>query len=343
MKTMLRLTAALLLTAFAHADDSEKNITVAIQIPQRTTENISDLMLEIMEMELVGQPGIELVDRARLQSLLGEQGLGESGVTGEQAAKFGKLVGAAYYIFGQSSTIGDKSVVRCRVVQVETGVYRPVLQIVPGDQDPMLAGAELATKVRAEIGKLTEREIAAPTAGATAALEIPAGATKPVLAFRIPETSVTPGAANADPAAEKSLEAFVLKHDFKLIQLSRPSQSYDGARGFLTGAADTARHLEGAEHEALLAEAKGKDVDVIVLGIAASQEATRIATFHTGRARVELAAVDVRTNRVLATTSAYGIATDLSQFVAEKKAIENATEKLSPEFVSAIVTAFNKE
>ena len=320
MKTILRLTAALLLTAFAHADETRKKITVAIQIPPRTTDNISDLMLEIMEMELVGQPGIELVDRARLQSLLAEQGLGEAGVTGEQAAKFGKLAGAGYYIFGESSTVGGKSVVRCRVVQVETGVYRPVLQIIPADQDPMVAGAELAAKVRAEIGKLTEREMAKPRED-VAALEIPDGAKKPVIAFRIPETSVTPGAANADPAAEKS---------------------HEGGRGFFTGPSDAARHLEGPEHEALLAEAKGKGVDVIVLGIAASQNATRIASFHTGRARVELAAVDVRSNRVLATTSAYGIATDLSQFVAEKKAIENATQKLSAEFVGSIVAAFNK-
>lgn len=341
MKTMLRLAAALLITAFALAEDSEKKITVAIQIPPRTTENISDLMLEIMEMELVGQPGIELVDRARLQSLLAEQGLGEAGVTGEQAAKFGKLAGAGYYIFGESSTVGGKSVVRCRVVQVETGVYRPVLQIIPADQDPMVAGAELAAKVRAEIGKLTEREMAKPRED-VAALEIPDGAKKPVIAFRIPETSVTPGAANADPAAEKSLEAFMLKSDFKLIQLSRPSQSHEGGRGFFTGPSDAARHLEGPEHEALLAEARGKGVDVIVLGIAASQNATRIASFHTGRARVELAAVDVRSNRVLATTSAYGIATDLSQFIAEKKAIENATQKLSAEFAGSIVAAFNK-
>jgi Curli production assembly/transport component CsgG len=341
VKTIVSLFTAIVLSAVAHADESGAKITVAIQTAPQATEKISDLLLEIMEIELVGQPGIELVDRDRLRALLAEQSIGEAGVTGEQAAKFGKLVGANYYIFGESSMVGERSVVRCRVVQVETGVYRPVMLVVPNDQDPMAAGAELATKVRAEIGKLAEREIAKPATEA-AKFEIPEGAKLPTLAFRIPETSVTPGAANADPAAEKSLEAFVLKQDFKLIQLSRPSQSHQGGSGLFSGPLDVAKHLEGAEHEALLAEAKSKDVNVLILGIAASQRATQIASFHTGRARVELAAVDVKTNRVLATTSAYGIATDLSQFVAEKKAIENATENLTAEFISSIVTAYNK-
>jgi hypothetical protein len=342
MKTIASFATFLLLAAFAHADEVKPKITLAIHTPPKASESISDLLLEIMEVELVGQPDLELVDRERLQAIIAEQRLGAGGVTGEQAASFGKLVGANYYVFGESSAMGESHAVRCRVVQVETGVYRPVLLIVPSDQDPMKAGADLAAKVRAEIGKLAEREITKPTEE-TADFKVAEGAKLPSLAFRIPETSVTPGAANADPAGEKSLEAFVLKHDFKLIQLSRPSQAVQNGIRLFGGAIGEARHLEGEEHEALLTEAKAKGVDILIIGIASSQHATQISSFHTGRARVELAAVDVQNNRVLATTSGYGIATDLSQFVAEKKAIEQATEKLNPEFVTRIVEAHNRK
>lgn len=322
--------------------------TVAVQSHTRGIEDLGSILLEVLEVELAGQPGIELVDRARLREIIAEQELGEAGITGEQAAKFGKLVGANYYIFGQSSQVGDRSMVRCRVVQVDTGVYRPAMVLLADDEDPMTAGMELAKKVREEIAKLDER---VPAAGEESTesppLQIAAGAKLPTVAFRIPETSVTPGALTADPACEKALEAYLLGNKFKLAQLSRPSQSEDvgsGPRaGFFNGSTPaTARHLEGKEHEELFKEALVKKVDIVVLGIAASQSATRIGRFHAARARVELAAISTSDRRILAVADGYGIATDLSLFVAEKKAIQNATEKLNQKFAQDILNAFNE-
>jgi len=321
---------------------------VAVQSHTHGVEDLGSILLEVLEVELADQPGIELVDRARLREIIAEQELGEAGITGEQAAKFGKLVGANYYIFGQSSRVGERSMVRCRVVQVDTGVYRPAMVLLADDEDPMTAGMELAKKVRAEIAKLDERVPAADDGSTESpALQMPEGGKRPVVAFRIPETSVTPGALTADPACEKAIEAYMLKNDFKLVHLSRPSQSEDvgsGPRaGFLNGTTPaTARHLEGKEHEELFKEALAKKVDIIVVGIAASQSATQIGRFHTARARVELAAVNTSDRSILAVTDGYGIATDLSLFVAEKKAITNATQKLNQRFAQDILDAFNK-
>jgi hypothetical protein len=49
----------------------------------------------------------------------------------------------------------------------------------------------------------------------------------------------------------------------------------------------------------------------------------------------------VSDSRILAATSGYGVGTDLSNFVAEKKAIESATEKVQAKFVERIISAYN--
>jgi len=329
-------------TAFA----APKSATIAIHSHARGADDLGTILLEVLEIELAGKPGVELVDRARLRDLIAEQELAAAGVTNEQAATFGKLVGANYYIFGQTSRTAGRSMVRCRVVQVDTGVYRPAMVLLADDEDPLEAGAQLAEKVIAEIAKLDERVPATTTEDEKNILTIADGAKRPTIAFRIPETSVTPGAATADPAAEKTLEKFLLNNEFTLIQLSRPSQSHETAQDARTAlfggsAPAEARHLEGKEHEELFNEAKVKNVGVIVLGIAASQRATQIGRFHTARARVEFAAVRVSDRKILAVADGYGIASDLSLFVAEKKAIENATERLNTSFISDIVAAYN--
>lgn len=295
-------------------------------------EGIAAFVFEVLQTELAAKPDIELVDRKKLQDLLAEQGLGAGGFTGEKAAQLGKLVGAGYYVFGDSIAAGNRVAVNCRVVQVETGLLQPVLVPVGRDEDPMVAGARLANQVAAAIAKLAGRP--APAAAEAAPFSLPAGSVRPTLALRIPETSATPQQRRPDPAAEKALEAFFLKHEFKIIQLSRPSQGVEAAG--VSGPAPTL-HLEGAEHEALLLEARGKGVDVMILGIATSDRGTQIGQFAAARARVEFAAVDTRSSKVLATASGYGTGTDLSSFVAEKKAIEAAASTLASTFAKKIV------
>ena len=268
--------------------------------------------------------------------MLHEQSIGASGLTGEQAAKVGKLVGAKYYVFGEILKTGDRTALNCRVIQVETGVLKPILLPIAKDEDPMAAGQKLTAQVSEAITKLEGRaaqEDAATTADTK--LELPADAKRPTLAFRIPETSVTPQARTADPAAEKALESFYLSNNFKLVQLSRPSQSVRSEPVPHLGSG--AMHLEGKEHEDLLREARDKGVDVLILGIATSDRATQIGNFVAARARVEIAAVRTKDSTILTSASAYGVGSDLSNFVAEKKAIESATKKLSVNFTKQLI------
>lgn len=331
-RSFLLFAAALL----AFVSSAPAAITVAVNQANFTDgkDGVGAFAFEVLQVELAGKADYELVDRKRLQDLLSEQSLGASGLTNDQAAKVGKLVGAKYYIFGETMKAGERTAINCRVVQVESGVLKPILLPIGKDEDPMVAGATLAARVTEAINKLEGRTVAEDAAtAATAKMEIPADAKRPTLAFRIPETSATPQARTADPAAEKALESFFAEHGCKLVALSRPSQSVAEPAAAL--------HLEGAEHKALLSEARDKGVQVLVLGVATSDRATTIGNFVAARARVEFAAVDTQSSQVLATASGYGTGTDLSAFVAEKKAIESATQHLQRAFGTKLILGFN--
>ncbi|NQW99332.1 hypothetical protein HQ447_01645 [bacterium] len=326
-------------------------ISVAITPPVggAGTTGVGAFVFEVLEAQLSGKADYDLVDRKRLSDLLAEQSLGAAGLTQDQASKVGKLVGANYYVFGESKQAGERTAIQCRVVQVETGLLKPVLLIVPNDADPMTTGEQLAAQVNDAIIKLegkTTTEQA--TADAGQKLTLPADVKRPTIAFRIPEVSVTPQARTADPAAEKSLESFLQANGCKMVQLSRPSQAVSPAPvatiTVLTAsspAVPQGAHLEGKEHEELLSEARAKGVEVIILGVATSERATQIGPFTAARARVELSAVRVGDSRILATASGYGVGSDLSNFIAEKKAIESATAKIQAAFAEKLIVAFN--
>ncbi len=352
MKLNYRLTT-FLLVSIATLASSNAGISIAINPPATSAgaEGVEAFVFEVLESQLSGKADYDLVDRKRLSDMLAEQSLGAAGLTQDQAAKMGKLVGAKYYIFGESKQAGERTAIQCRVVQVETGLLKPVLLIVAKDADPMLSGEQLANQVNEAIakleGKAAEKQVAVE---AEQKLNVPADMKRPSVAFRIPEISVTPRTRTADPAAEKCLEDFLQTNGCKMVQLSRPSQAMPttpiATITVLTGKNSAAlrpagAHLEGKEHEELLAEARAKGVEVIILGVATSERATQIGNFTAARARVELSAVRVSDSRILATTSGYGVGSDLSNFVAEKKAIESATAKLQADFTQKFIVAFN--
>lgn len=346
-----RFFPAAALLAFCSGLTAHGGIPVAVNPATSGNDaGASAFVFEAMEVQLSAKGDYELVDRQRLHDLLHEQSLSEGGMTSEQASKLGKLVGAKYYVFGNAKAAGEKAAVSCRVVQVDTGVFKPVLLVMAKDEDPLEAGDKLASQVNEAIAKL-EGRTSPETIVAGLKLELPADAKRPTFAFRIPEVSVSPQASAADPAAEKTLEAFLQANDCKLVQLSRPSQAEAANQLQITTTATQTiartrtggTHLEGKEHEELLKEAKAKGVDILVLGVATSERAAQIGNFSTARARVELAAVSTRDSRILATTSGYGVGSDLSAFIAEKKAIESASRKLQADFSRKTIMAFNAD
>ncbi len=280
-------------------------------------DDVGQFVFEVMQMKVSENANYELVHRDKLSDVLEELQLGAAGITNDQAVKLGNLVGAKYLIFGSDMSVAGNQAVNCRVIQVSTGVFKPVLATMVKDEDPMNFGARLAAQVITAIVKLEGRQ-SEVSSTLVSKFEIPKGAALPAVAIRVPESSATKQM-RPDPAAEKTLEVFLQTHAFKLVKLSKPSQAVS---------ADSAVQLESEEHEKLLSEAREKGVGVLILGAATSDISTRIGGFTAARARVELSLVSTSDSRILASGSQYGTGTDVSDFVAEKKAIEAATKIL---------------
>jgi TolB-like protein len=66
-----------------------------------------------------------VVERQKLEALLQEQALGQTGVLDEQTAqRVGQLVGAQFLLSGEISTAGPRLRIDCHILKVETGQMR---------------------------------------------------------------------------------------------------------------------------------------------------------------------------------------------------------------------------
>ncbi|MDZ7333014.1 MAG: CsgG/HfaB family protein [candidate division KSB1 bacterium] len=85
---------------------------------------LSQALAEIMITELSKVPDLQLVERQRMNALLQEMQLSQSGVLSEQAGiQVGKLLGAHYLVFGSYMVSFDQMIrVDVRIVEVETGI-----------------------------------------------------------------------------------------------------------------------------------------------------------------------------------------------------------------------------
>ena len=75
----------------------------------------------MLTTELLGRPGLRVIERYELQAILTEQKLALSGRVDESTAvEIGKLVGAQYVIHGQVTSIANQLRMDMRAVDVET-------------------------------------------------------------------------------------------------------------------------------------------------------------------------------------------------------------------------------
>lgn len=120
-------------------------------------------LAQMMISDLSGLSAIQLVERDRLEDVLGELKLAQSRqIDAASAARAGKLLGARFMVLGGYFDLKAKLRVDARVVEVETG---KVVQSVgaSGDADDVLA---LEQKLVTDIGAVLSKQLAVPAARA---------------------------------------------------------------------------------------------------------------------------------------------------------------------------------
>jgi len=106
---------------------SDSVLTIAISDFRNNTEIYSLDFLEktipeMLKTELSGIPGLTMLERSKIDAILDEQALKQSGIIDEERAQnVGKMLGAQFILTGELSLIGDRLRIDTHLIQTETG------------------------------------------------------------------------------------------------------------------------------------------------------------------------------------------------------------------------------
>jgi TolB-like protein len=263
-------------------------------------------VVDLLFAKLVVHDGLYLVDREDLKKTLGEAELNLSGaVKASEATKVGHLTGAKLLVTGSVVQVDKKLYLIAKIIGTETG--RIVGTSVDGKATDELDGlvGKLAVKVIATIekhsGSLVAKTVARKDRIAALKQGLKKGA-RPTVLIKVGERHV--GAATIDPAAQTELLLFCKETGFEVIDAE-----------------------EGIKSKA----------DIIISGEGISTFAARHGNLITVKARLEIKAVERKTDRVLAVDRQTAVVVDLTEALAGKAALQEAAaaiaERLLPKLV----------
>lgn len=270
---------------------------------------------DLLFAELVVEPALMLIEREDLRKLIDEQELNLTGLANPaEAIRVGQLTGAKMLVTGS-------------VVRADNSLYL-VAKII-GTETSRVLGASVKGTARDDLGKLAEglaREIVKVVSERGGELlpkvvtredrlavlrkTLPAG-DRPRVIVEIaerhlaPAVVIVPGAPQPviDPAAETEVTLFAKETGFDVIDPK---------------------------------EGKRSSAAVLLQGEAISEPAVRHNNLITAKARLELKAVDPATGKVLAIDRQTTVATDLSEQMAAKAALQEAAATIAERLLPKI-------
>ena len=269
---------------------------------------------DLLFAELVVEPALMLIEREDIRKLLDEQELNLTGLANPATAtRVGQLTGAKILIAGSVFRVDNSQYLVAKIIGTETS--RVLGASVKGTARDDLGG--LADRLATEIvkvvtergGELLPKVVTRDDRLADLKKALPAGE-RPTLFVEIKEQHIAPvvaivagpgGLVVIDPAAETEMTLFAKETGFAVV---------DPKEGKRSAAA------------------------VLVIGEAISEPAVRHGNLISAKARLEVKAVDQATGKVLAIDRQTTVATDLTEQIAAKTALQEASaliaERLLP-------------
>jgi len=149
-------------------------------------KGIADLLIN----DMASNPGMRVVERDRVQSMLQEQELIRSkSIDAQTAVRLGKILGAQYMITGGFMSDGKGTLVlTSRVISVETSAITNPVKLQAKSDDVLGLIGQLSTKLNAEL-KLAPLPRQSGDAGVSKPADVGAGGTKPTGARVVPPAS----------------------------------------------------------------------------------------------------------------------------------------------------------
>ncbi len=283
------------------------------------------------QVELSNRTDIQVVERARLKQILEELKLTEQAL-GDPAEshRLGSLLGAKYFIRAWMGKDGEEAYFMIRLIQVDTTLVRTHRVPVEAGASAMAMAQALVSETAVALGIMDSN--VKPVVAGPVMEDIPADWVRPVVMVMIPDTHVAP-VPLVDPAAETELISQLIRAGFTVVdsEYAKLARESENRPGNLFGDVKTsARH------------AASRGAEVLLYGEALSERAASLGDFVGCRARVEVRAVNTRTEQILVIDRAEGTATDVSEAVAAKRAIESAARKLGVRFLPELAKHWNE-
>ncbi len=260
---------------------------------------------DIIFAKLSARPDLLLVERQALDKILQEAELNLSGMVDPmQATKIGQLTGAKIIITGSVFEVDKKLYIVAKVIGTETS--RVFAASTDGSMGELAA---LSEQIAQQIGQtITDKgqELLAVQQTiddriATLKKKI-AGVNLPKIFIQVQENHV--GQAAIDPAAETELIYIFKECGFDVIDPESGNKS---------------------------------DADVVISGQGFSEFALRKGNLVSVKARLELKAVDSKTNQDIAADRITVVKVDLAEQVAGKQALQDAAAVLAERIIPKLV------
>lgn len=267
--------------------------------PANDGAKVTDLLFA----ELVAEPALMLIEREDLRKLLDEQELSLTGlVNPAEANRVGQLTGAKMLVTGSVIRADNSLYLVAKIIGTETSrVLGASVKGTARDDLAKLAdglAAEIVKVVRDRGGELLPKVVTREDRLAALKQALPAG-DRPRVLVEIAERHVGPAVVIAggpvgvviDPAAETEMTLFAKETGFDVIDAK---------------------------------EGKRSKAAVLVQGEAISEPAVRHGNLVSAKARLEVKAIDPATGTVLAIDRQTTVATDLTEQIAAKTALQEA-------------------
>ncbi len=305
MKRVVAMAMMVLVAASVCAQDMYP--TAIFQFAERGSgvKGYGSKVSDILFAQLVISPDLMLVDREEIGKTLGEHELNLSGmVNSAQALQVGQLTGAKLLITG-SVIEADKTIyVVAKIIGTETS--RVLGESVKGRTSDEIGPLveQLAEKVSAKIAEGANTLVAKVVTreDRIAALKESLGeAKRPTVLVSIAERHV--GQTTIDPAAETEVALFCKETGFEVL---------DAAAG-------------------------KKDAEIIIKGEGFSEFAMRRGNLVSVKARLEVKAIDLATDKVIAIDRQVAVEVDLTEQIAGKKALQKAAAMIAERMLPKLV------
>ena len=263
---------------------------------------VGEKIAAVIFAQMATDPEITLVDREELSKLEDEAVLSLSGmVNTQQATQIGQLTGAKIIVTGSVFEIEDNLMIIAKIIGTETS--RVFGSSVKGNiNDNIVDLTETLSQSIAETIKSNSMELVAKNVkreDRVALLKDKLDSkSKPRIMVSISERHIN--RSTSDPAAETEMIYFALETGFDVVD-------------------------------------SGKQVDVLITGEGFSEFAARKGDLVAVKARLEVKAVDRISGRVIAIDRQTEQVVDLSEVVASKKALQNASAKIAERMLPRLV------